>query len=442
MLALPSHPRNDPTGGAPIGDEKESTKAIVLGVGLKSEGIVSVKSSLNELEDLAATAGWEVVGSITQLVNKWTPSTLIGTGKVEEIGHIAEECKAHFIIVDHQLTGVQTRNLEEQWKPARVLDRSQIIIEIFAQRARSYEGKLQVELAQLLDQLPRQVGAWLGSLSRQGAGIGTRGGGEKAIELDRRQIRKRVDVIRRKLKDVQKNRKQHRSSREKNQIPSFALIGYTNAGKSSLMNALTQSDVYAQDQLFATLDPTTRKVYLDEGTHAVLTDTVGFINKLPHNLIEAFKATLEESAASDILLHVVDLSNPQMEKQIEVVDDLIRDFGWDDKPLVHVFNKMDTAPIKNRFRVKQSPRVFVSAHTGDGLDDLKTLMLETLNKMTISIELFFPMEKKHLIYDLQKDSTSIYKEESKLGLICKAHVIPGLVKKWQAYRTDLKSSHE
>lgn len=405
-------------------------------MGLKNEGIVEVKSSLNELEELATTAGWEVVGSITQLVNKWTPSTLIGSGKVEEIGHIAEECKAQFIIIDHHLTGIQTRNLEEQWQPARVLDRSQIIIEIFAQRARSYEGKLQVELAQLLDQLPRQVGAWLGSLSRQGAGIGTRGGGEKAIELDRRQIRKRVDVIKRKLKDVQKNRKQHRSSREKNQIPSFALIGYTNAGKSSLMNALTQAEVYAQDQLFATLDPTTRKVYLDEGTHAVLTDTVGFINKLPHNLIEAFKATLEESASSDILLHVIDLSNPQMEKQITVVNELIKEFGWDEKPIIHVFNKMDTAPIQNRFRVKQTPRVFTSAATGEGLDELKKLMLDTLKQLTVSIELFFPLEKKHLIYELQKDAASIYKEESRLGLICKAQIIPSLVNKWKEYQVQ------
>lgn len=374
-----------------------------------------------------------MVGSITQLVNKWTPATLIGSGKVEEIGHIAEECGAEFIIIDHQVTGVQSRNLEEHWKPARVLDRAQIIIEIFAQRARSYEGKLQVELAQLLDQLPRQVGAWLGSLSRQGAGIGTKGGGEKAIELDRRQIRKRVDVIRRKLKDVQKNRGQHRRARQKNQVPSFALIGYTNAGKSSLMNTLTQADVYAQDQLFATLDPTTRKVFLDEGTQAVLTDTVGFINKLPPNLIEAFKATLEESASADILLHVIDLSNPQMEKQIAVVDGLIKEFGWDDKPLIHVFNKIDTAPIQNRFRVKQSPRVFTSAYTGDGIEELKKLMLEMLNKLTVPMELFFPMEKKHLIYELQKDVTSIYKEESQLGYICQVQIIPSLMSKWQDY---------
>ncbi len=405
-------------------------------MGLKTEGIQEVKSSLNELEELSTTAGWEVVGSITQLLSKWTPATLIGSGKVEEIGHIAQECEAEFIIIDHHLTGVQTRNLEEFWKPARVLDRSQIIIEIFAQRARSYEGKLQVELAQLLDQMPRQVGAWLGSLSRQGGGLGAKGGGEKAIELDRRQIRRRVDIIKRKLKDVQRSRKQHRSAREKNQIPSFALIGYTNAGKSSLMNALTQADVFAEDQLFATLDPTTRKVFLDESTHAVLTDTVGFINKLPHNLIEAFKATLEESASSDILIHVIDLSNPQMEKQIDVVNQLIIDFGWDQKPIIHVFNKIDTAPIQNRFRVKLSPRIFTSAYTGDGINELKILMLETLKSLTVPVELFFPLDKKHLVYDLQRDATSIYKEESQLGLICKAQMIPALVNKWQAYRVS------
>jgi GTPase len=358
----------------------------------------------------------------------------LGSGKVEEIGHIAQECQAQFVIVDHPLTGVQTRNLEELWKPARVLDRNQIIIEIFAQRARSYEGKLQVELAQLLDQLPRQVGAWLGSLSRQAGGIGAKGSGEKAIELDRRQIHKRIDIIKKKLKDVQKTRKQHRSSREKNQVPSFALIGYTNAGKSSLMNALTQSDVYAEDQLFATLDPTTRKIYLDEGTHSVITDTVGFINKLPHNLIEAFKATLEESAASDILLHVIDLANPRMEKQIEVVNDLIKEFGWQNKPLIHVFNKIDTAPIQNRFRIKQTPRVLTSAHNGDGLNELKTMMLQTLAQLTVPIELFFPIEKKHLIYELQKDATSMYKEESQLGIICKANLVPGLINKWLEYQ--------
>ena len=413
---------------------QDKPKAIVLGVGLKSQGIQAVKSSLNELEELVRTCGWDVVGSITQLANKWTPATLIGSGKVEEIGHIAQECGAAVVIIDHPLTGVQMRNLEDVWKPARVLDRSQIIIEIFSQRAKSHEGKLQVELAQLLDQLPRMVGAWLGSLSRQGGGIGTKGIGETALELDRRQIRSRISQIRKKLKDVQKNRKQHRSSRDKKQIPSFALIGYTNTGKSTLMNKLTQSSVYAEDQLFATLDPTTRKVFLEEGTHSVLTDTVGFINKLPHHLIEAFKATLEESAQSDILLHVVDLSNPEFEAQMEVVEKLIQEFGWDDKPLIHVFNKMDEAPIQNRFRVKQEPRVFISALHDEGLDELKEMMLETLKTLTIEIELFIPIEKGHLIYEVQRDVTSLVKEESALGIYCKAQIIPALAKKWQPYR--------
>ena len=375
-----------------------------------------------------------MVGSITQLVNKWTPATLIGSGKVEEIGHIAQECGAELVIIDHQLSGIQSRNLEQLWNPIRVLDRSQVIIEIFSQRAQSYEGKLQVELAQYLDQLPRMVGAWLGSLSRQGAGIGTKGVGETALELDRRQIRRRIDQVRKKLKDVQKSRKQHRSSREKNRVPSFALIGYTNSGKSSLMNKLTQSNVYAKDQLFATLDPTTRKIFLEEGTHAVLTDTVGFINKLPHHLIEAFKATLEESASSDILLHVIDLSNPNYEKQVEVVEQLIEEFQWTQKPLIHVYNKMDIAPIQNKFRVKKEPRVFVSAMTSEGFEELKALMVDTLKKLTIEMELFFPMEKSYLIYEVQRDATSMTKEESGLGIYCQIQVIPALANKWAEYR--------
>ena len=353
-------------------------KAILVGVGLKTEGLREVKSNLVELEELATTAGWDVVETLTQLVNKWSPPTLIGSGKVEELGNMIQESEVHLVIIDHSLSGVQTRNLEKLWKPARVLDRNQVIIEIFAQRARSYEGKLQVELAQLLDQLPRQVGAWLGSLSRQGAGIGTRGLGEKAIELDRRQIRKRMAHIRKKLKGVQKNRRQHRQSRKKNKTPGFALIGYTNSGKSTLMKALTQSEVYIEDQLFATLDPTTRKVFLNENTRAVLTDTVGFIHKLPHHLIEAFKGTFEELTSSDTLIHVIDLASPRMEKQIQVVDSLIKELGWQDKPLIHVFNKIDCAPVENRFRIKQSPRVFTCAKTGEGLHELKTLMIQAV----------------------------------------------------------------
>jgi len=384
------------------------------------------------------TAGSQVVGSITQLLSKWTPATLLGSGKVEEIGHIAQDCGAQYVVVDHHLTGIQTRNLEKLWDPIKVYDRSQVIINIFSQRARSFEGKLQVELAQYLDQLPRMVDAWMGSLSRQGGGGGggsqTKGPGETALEMDRRTIRTRIATVRKKLKEVEKNRSQHRAARKKNRIPSFALIGYTNSGKSTLMNTLTQAEVLAQDLLFATLDPTTRKAFLADGVHCVITDTVGFINKLPHHLIDAFKATLEESASADVLVHVVDLANPEMSQQVEVVDRLIEEFGWGNKPIIHAYNKVDIAPLKNRFKVNTEPRVFVSAQTGEGVEDLKTIMLETLRQLTIDMELFFPLEKQHMIYELQKDVTSLTKEQSSGGTLCKVEIIPAMVNKWQSYR--------
>ena len=362
-------------------NSEDRPKAILVGMGLKSDQFSEIKSNLIELTALATTAGFEVVGVLSQRVHRWSPKTLIGPGKVEELKVMVEQCSAHQVIMDQTLNGVQTRNLEEILKPARVIDRNQIIIDIFAQRANSYEGKLQVEMARLMDELPRQVGAWMGSLSRQGAGIGTRGLGEKAIELDRRQIRKRMAHVRKKLKEVQKNRRQHRKSREKNRVPSFALIGYTNSGKSTLMKSLTKSDVLIEDRLFATLDPVTRKIFLKKDLQAVLTDTVGFIHKLPHHLISAFRATFEELSFSQILLHVIDLASPRMEKQIQVVETLIHDLDWQKKPLIHLFNKTDLAPIQNQFKIKERPRVFISAKTGEGLNELKALMIQSFEQM-------------------------------------------------------------
>ena len=359
-------------------NSKDRQKVILVGVGLKSDDFSEIKSSLIELEALATTAGLEVVGVLSQRVQRWSPKTLIGPGKVEELKTMLEQCSAGQVIVDQTLNGIQTRNLEEVLKPVRVMDRNQIIIDIFAQRANSYEGKLQVELARLMDELPRQVGAWMGSLSRQGAGIGTRGLGEKAIELDRRQIRKRMAHLRKKLKEVEKNRKQQRKSREKNKVPCFTLIGYTNSGKSTLMKNLTKSEVFIEDKLFATLDPTTRKIFLKKDLPAVLTDTVGFIHKLPHHLISAFKATLEELGFSQILLHVIDLANPRMKKQIQVVETLIHELGWEKKPLIYLFNKTDLAPIQHRFQIREKPRVFISARTGEGIDELRSLMIQSL----------------------------------------------------------------
>ncbi|MDX9731245.1 MAG: GTPase HflX, partial [Bdellovibrionales bacterium] len=343
-----------------------------VGVGLKSESFIDLKESLFELEELVTSAGGEVVGSVTQVLQAYNPGTLIGSGKVTEIATLVKESGAGAVAVDHLLSGVQIRNLENELK-VRVVDRNQVILDIFAQRAQTYEGKLQVELAQMLDQLPRMVDAWMGSLSRQGGGIGTRGPGETALEMDRRRIKERAKVSRKQLENGRQHRSQHRASRRKNRLPSVALFGYTNSGKSTLLNRLTQSQVMAKDLLFATLDPTTRKVHLPDGPPAVITDTVGFIRKLPTNLIEAFKATLEESADADILIHVVDLSSPQMQTQVEVVQKLMVEFGWSHKPVIHVFNKVDQAPFEKQFLVNAFPRVFVSALTGEGIVRLKRL---------------------------------------------------------------------
>lgn len=410
----------------------QSERAVIVGVGLKSDSLVEIKDSLIELEDLTTAAGAEVVGTVTQVLNKYVPATLIGSGKVEEIRKLAEDTGAGLVVIDHLLSGSQLRNLETELK-VKVLDRAQVILDIFAQRAQTYEGKLQVELAQMLDQLPRMVGGWLGSLSRLGGGIGTRGPGETALELDRRRIRDRVAIIREKLETVRKNRSQYRSQRKKLKVPSFALIGYTNAGKSTLLNRLTQSKVLVKDQVFATLDPTTRQVHLPEIENAVVTDTVGFIRKLPTHLIDAFKATLEESAEADILLHVVDLSSDQMLRQMEVVEELIKEFKWDEKPIIYVFNKMDQSGLDAQMRVKAHPRVFVSAQTGEGIEKLKAQMVETVKALLTKVQLFFPKAEEFKIYDLGREAQIVKREESSSGTICEVYLTDALISKWSGY---------
>lgn len=411
---------------------KSSDRAIVIGVGLKSEQTSEIKENLIELEELVRAASGEVVGSLVQTLPQWNPSTLIGSGKVEEVKDMVESSQANLVVVDHQLSGVQARNLE-QIIGCKVLDRNQLILDIFAQRAQTYEGKLQVELAQMLDQLPRMVGAWLESLSRQGGGIGTRGPGETALENDRRRIRERVHKIKKQLEVVRQNRAQHRQSRRRHEVPSFALIGYTNSGKSSLLNRLTGSQVLSKNQVFATLDPTTRKVFLEDGPPAVVTDTVGFIRKLPTQLIEAFKATLEESAEADVLIHVIDLSSPNMQRQIEVVDDLIKEFGWENKPILHVYNKCDTASVEKQFRVNKYPRVFVSALTGQGMDQLKKMMTETIASLQESVELYFSKMEEYKIYDLSREGRILKKEPATEGTICVAQLTPNQITKWKTH---------
>ncbi|MBT4760786.1 MAG: GTPase HflX [Bdellovibrionaceae bacterium] len=408
-------------------------KAILVGVGLKSESFKDLKESLFELEELIHTAGGEVAGVFTQQVEKFSPATLMGSGKIEQIKQAVEDTDADLVVIDHGLTGVQSRNLEKILDVA-VLDRSQVILDIFAQRAQSYEGQLQVTLAQMLDQLPRMVGGWMGSLSRLAGGIGTRGPGESALEMDRRRIHKRIDVIKKKLEVVRKNRAQHRQKRQKKSIPSFALIGYTNAGKSTLLNRLTHSDVYEKDELFATLDPTTRQLYLKGIGDAVITDTVGFIRNLPTKLIEAFKATLEESTEADILLHVIDLSSETLEAQVKTVEDLISEFGWEEKPIVYVYNKLDASLMDNKFKVNHPKKVLVSAKTGAGIDQLKKMMTDEILAMTTEVELFFNSQMEHKFYDLSRVCKISKKESSPSGTFCVAQLTQKQISEWSGYK--------
>ena len=411
---------------------KIQDKAVVVGVGLKTDSFVELKDSLAEIEELVYAAGGEVVGTVAQTLQQYNPATLLGSGKVNEIHELVTDSGASLVVIDHHLSGVQARNLEKEIG-VRVLDRTQLILDIFAQRAKTYEGKLQVELAQMLDQLPRMVGAWQGSLSRQAGGIGTRGPGESALEIDRRRIHSRIKQLKKKLTSVTKSRAQYRAARQRYEVPSFALIGYTNSGKSTLLNRLCNARVLTKDQPFATLDPATRKVFLPEVKNAVVTDTVGFIRRLPTELIEAFKATLEESVDSDVLIHVVDLSSDQMQSQMQTVNSLIEEFGWDNKPIIHVFNKMDKAPFERQFQIKEHPRVFMSALTGEGIEKLRLLMVEQVRGLHKEVELYFPRSDEHMIYELGRETVINKTEPNTQGTVIFANLTPDQLHRWQDY---------
>ena len=327
--------------------------AILVGVVLPSQDHnLPLEYNLAELERLAETAGARVLQKYSQQLKSITPATLIGRGKVEEIEAGVRELHPDLVIVDEDLTPAQQRNLETAFK-IRVIDRSQLILDIFARRARSHEGKLQVELAQLEYLLPRLTRQWT-HLSRLGGGIGTRGPGETQLEVDRRRIRERIGHLKKRLKTVERTRMLQRKEREEVPFATVALVGYTNAGKSTLMNTLTRAGVFVEDKLFATLDPTTRALRLPNGDKVMLVDTVGFINKIPHSLIEAFKSTLEEVSSADLLLHLVDMTNPLFEEQVQVVEEVLKEIGAGEIPVILAPNKIDvvaTVPVqklKNR----------------------------------------------------------------------------------------------
>ena len=378
---------------------RRTERVFLVGVELKSRSAWEVQDSLNELHELAATAGAEIIGQGTQKLETPVAGTFIGSGKANEFAAHCRGQDVDTVIFDDELSGAQARNLEKIFE-CKILDRTSLILDIFAQRARTREGKLQVELAQLGHLLPRLTRFW-GHLSRQKGGIGMRGGeGESQLESDRRRLQERIDKIREELEVVRRQRQTQRAGRQRNQWPLASIVGYTNAGKSTLLNTLTGATTLAEDKLFATLDPTTRRLRLPTNQNVLLTDTVGFIRKLPHDLVEAFKATLEEVVQAELLIHVVDLSHPQAEEQILAVNAVLEEIGAAGKPTLMVFNKID------RFENDESLRryldrfpgsVGISAKTGTGLPALLAELGSALRPVREFVDLSVPHEASAVI---------------------------------------------
>ena len=393
----------------------------VILVGVDTSGMEDAGRSLDELEELAKTARASVVGRLIQTRESAHPATYIGKGKLLELKDLIWETDATGIICDDELTSAQLGNLEEELS-CKIIDRTLLILDIFAARAVSGEGKIQVELAQLKYRASRLTG--LGrSLSRLGGGIGTRGPGEKKLEMDRRLIRERISRLKRELKDVEKHRELIRGQRKQSGLKVAALVGYTSAGKSSIENALTDAGILEDAMLFSTLDTTTRSLMLDNTQEILITDTVGFIRKLPHHLVEAFKSTLEEAKYADIIIHVVDASNPQMDEQMHVVYETLRELGVEDRPVVTLFNKQDLLPGDSRqkdFRADYS--IPVSAKTGQGLAELKKALLEIVRKDQIYVERLYGFSEAGKIQLIRSRGQLLSEEYVPEGIEVKAYV--------------------
>ena len=381
-----------------ISTEEKKEKFILVAVSISAEK--ETQSSLDELEELVYTAGAISVGRLIQNRERIHAVTYLGKGKLEELKEMLLYMEADGVLCDDELSPAQLRNLE-RILDTKVVDRTMLILDIFAKRASTGEGKIQVELAQLKYAAVRLVGL-RSSLSRLGGGIGTRGPGEKKIELDRRLIHNRISVLKEELREVKKQRDIRRKARKDNFV--IAIVGYTNAGKSTFLNKLTGADVLAEDKLFATLDPTTRKLKLPSGNEVLLTDTVGFIRKLPHHLIEAFKSTLEEAKYADLILHMIDASNPEADTQMLIVYNTLRELGIEDKEVVSLYNKIDIMPedtiLPRDFHAEHTLKI--SAKTGEGLEEFKELVDKILRQQRIYLEKLIP-----------------YKDSAKLALIRK-----------------------
>lgn len=399
---------------------KEIQERVIL-VGVQQAAGDDTEESVRELGDLAQTAGAQAVASVIQKREKIHPGTYIGKGKLDEVRALLWETEATGIICDDELSPAQLNNLQSELD-CKVMDRTLLILDIFARHATSSEGKLQVELAQLRYRAARLAG--LGSsLSRLGGGIGTRGPGEKKLEMDRRLIRTRISHLKRELEEVIRHRELIRSQRRRAQQKIVALVGYTSVGKSAIFRTLTGADVLEDAKLFATLDTTTRGIKLSGSQEVLLTDTVGFIRKLPHHLVEAFKSTLEEVCCADILIHVVDSSSSQMEAQMQVVYETLHELGADGKPVITVFNKQDLLTEPQSFRDFRAERsILSSAHTGQGMEELKDAVSDVLRSQKIYIERLYPYEKAGLIQLIRKKGELIEEKYQEDGIFVRAYV--------------------
>jgi GTP-binding protein HflX len=391
-------------------------KAILVNLSTNQTEKLEAEESMTELAGLALAAGAQVVRKVFQVRSAVSPKLFIGEGKVEEINRIKDELGAELIIFDHNLRPSQQRGLENALQ-VKVIDRTQLILDIFAQRARSNEGKLQVELAQLSYLLPRLVGKGIALSRLGGSGIGPlRGPGEKKLEEDRRRIQDRIAKIKREIRNVQKRRASQRQSRKESLIPLVSLVGYTSVGKSSLFNALAQETTFTSSQLFATLDPLVRRAYFSDGLFYFLSDTVGFIKKLPVELVTSFKATLEEVNESDCIIHVIDLSAPGSEGQAEAVSRILSEIGASGIPSLRVYNKIDLLPDKDDFLLKNqqaaSDNIYVSAKSGEGLPALKAKLRSLLYKELEMFELRVPKDRQDILDSLPRWSLVLKKQEN------------------------------
>ena len=416
---------------------QDTERVFMVGVQLKADNAWCVEESMDELSELVTTAGAIVVGRGSQRLDKFNAATFIGPGKAKEFSVECKESNVDTVVFDEELNPAQGRNLEKIFE-CKILDRTALILDIFSQRAQTREGKLQVELAQLNHLLPRLTRFWT-HLSRQKGGIGMRGGdGESQLEVDRRKVRERIGKIQRDLDLVMRNRDVQRTGRKRNQWPLGSMVGYTNAGKSTLFNAITGASTLSEDKLFATLDPTTRRLKLPTNQNVLLSDTVGFIRKLPHDLIDAFKATLEEVIEADLLLHIVDVSSPYAEEQIEAVNLVLKDLGVEEKRTLMIFNKVDrisSSGLSKRFTDQYSNSIAVSAKTGEGFDELMAELGKQLRPIRKMVGISIPHSKSDIIARLHEVGQVLERNYDGDEAMFKALIPPNYLDYFEQYLT-------